>query len=465
MILGKGPSFSRLDEFDLKKYCLLGLNHVPMTMKVDVCHVIDIEVLLQSGDELDRNASFIVVPRYPNWQMKRSTRELSTWFAEVPLLNKWDEENRLLWYDLVGSPQMHSAEEPIQVRFFSTEAAIGLLAQCGVKQIRTLGVDGGRSYSPSFKSIESTTKLANGQLSFDFQFQEFAKLINRYDLDLRPLTSATPVRVFVGASPSEWLPYKVLEYSLRKHASISVECFQLSDAKISIPVPKDKANRPRTPFSFHRFLIPELCEFKGKAIYLDSDMLVLHDIRILWNQPFDGAHLLGIDPRDESEASTQFAVMLLDCEKLQWRIGEIVKRLDSGDLNYERLMQKMEAAQKVSNSISHFWNCLDRYHKTASALVHFTNMHRQPWVCRDNPIGWLWVSHLREAIDCGFINRSDLLREVKLANVRPSLLRQVDENIDDPVILGEAGILDDLEFVPPYKNMAPKKASWSFSKS
>ncbi len=453
LVLGKGPSFSRRNEFDLTRYRLFGLNHVPMAVRVDVCHVVDVEVMVQLGDAIYENASFVAVPRYPNWQMKKCAKELSQWFEDIPVLEKLQSENRLLWYDLAGAPQYLSTEKPVIARFFSAEAVIGLLATQGVKQIRTLGIDGGRNYSPAFRAIQSETKLANGQISFDLQFQEFARLINEWDLDLTRLTDDGPVKVFVGASKSEWLPFKVLDYSLKKHASVSVECMQLGDAEIAIPTPRDKANRPRTPFSFHRFLIPELCKHKGKAIYLDSDMLVLRDIRQLWDLPFEGAHLLGIDAADEAQRSSQFAVMLLDCEKLGWRINDIVSKLDSGELDYARLMQKMEVAQKVSNSISHFWNCLDNYHKTASALVHFTDMHKQPWVCRDNPLGWLWVSYLSEAIDAGFISIEDVKREVAIGNIRPSLVRQIQEGIVDPLLIGDAGIVDDLEFRPPYTLM------------
>ena len=56
----------------------------------------------------------------------------------------------------------------------------------------------------------------------------------------------------------------------------------LHEATIPIPTPATPANRPRTPFSFQRFLIPELCGFKGRGIYVDSDMQVFEDIRGLW---------------------------------------------------------------------------------------------------------------------------------------------------------------------------------------
>jgi|AGTN01.1.fsa_nt_gi Glycosyl transferase family 8. len=457
LLLGKGPTFSRRDEFDLTKYKLLGLNHVPCAIKVDLCHAIDIEVLQQAGEEIERNSSFLVMPWFPNSQMKKCAKELSQWIEEIPTLKKMDDENRLLWYDLEESPFYRSDEKPIQVRFFSSEAAIHLLAAQNVKQIRTLGIDGGNAYSSTFRDIEDANKLVNGQPSFDVQFQQIARLISEYDLEFFPLTNDGPIKVFVGASDSEWLPFKVLEYSLKKNARMSVQCIPLSEAKIDIPMPKDEANRPRTPFSFHRFLIPQLCDYKGKAIYLDSDMLVLNDIRQIWELPFDGSQLLAINPVDDTQKNTQFAVMMLNCETLDWRIGDIVKMLDSGALNYHRLMQEMEVARKVSAKIPHTWNCLDKYHRRTSSLIHFTDMVKQPWVSRFNPLGWLWMSYLMGAIEADFVSIQDLNREISLGNIRPSLIRQIEENIADPLLLGGDGIRDDLEFEPPYTRIGRPK--------
>ncbi len=40
-----------------------------------------------------------------------------------------------------------------------------------------------------------------------------------------------------------------------------------------------------TPFSMFRWFIPEHCEYKGKAIYMDADMVALRDLGELWDHP------------------------------------------------------------------------------------------------------------------------------------------------------------------------------------
>jgi hypothetical protein len=45
LVLGKGPTFARRDEFPLGDFNLLGLNNVVDTMAVDIAHIIDLDVV------------------------------------------------------------------------------------------------------------------------------------------------------------------------------------------------------------------------------------------------------------------------------------------------------------------------------------------------------------------------------------------------------------------------------------
>ena len=74
------------------------------------------------------------------------------------------------------------------------------------------------------------------------------------------------------------------------------------------PIPCDPRNRQKTPFSFQRFLIPEVRGYRGLAMYLDSEMLVFDEIGALFERDFGDANVLAV-PRETS-------VLLLDCEQL-----------------------------------------------------------------------------------------------------------------------------------------------------
>jgi hypothetical protein len=109
---------------------------------------------------------------------------------------------------------------------------------------------------------------------------------------------------------------------------MSVEVKPIYQTGIEIPLPKDPENLPRTPFSFQRFLIPEVVGYKGRAIYLDADMQVFKDIRSLWMRPFNGAEILAVEEPVETGRRPQFSVMVLDCDSLNWKVREIVCAAD-----------------------------------------------------------------------------------------------------------------------------------------
>lgn len=272
--------------------------------------------------------------------------------------------------------------------------------------------------------------------------------------DLQQATD--PVRVFVAATPAEWLPMRVLEFSIRERTSLPVEVSAIYSYQRSIPQPKDPKNSARTPFSFQRFLIPELCRFKGCAIYMDADMQVFEDIAGLWNQPFSGNHLLTVASATPGRRP-QFSVMVLDCERLKWKVEDIIADLDNGVLEYDALMFDMSPAEKIGYSVPMTWNSLERYDPGQTALLHYTDMNTQPWVSLENPNGYIWVACLRRAIESGFISREDVVREVRSRHVRPTLLNQIDTGVDQTSKLSFFSIIRDVAFCAPYHKLRKRK--------
>jgi hypothetical protein len=264
------------------------------------------------------------------------------------------------------------------------------------------------------------------------------------------------IKIFVASTKSEWLPLKVLEFSIQELCSNSVEVYSINNFARVIPTPKKINNRPKTPFSFQRFLIPELCGYSGKAIYLDADMQVFRDISELWNHDFSGCDLQTVQVAKKGRRG-QFSVMLLDCKALGWNVEQIVADLDTGKLNYAALMYEMRVAKKIGRDISSSWNSLEFYEPGKTSLLHYTDMNTQPWISIYNPLGYLWISCLRRAMLKGFIKRSELLREIELGHVRPSLISQIDLGVDDVSNLKKSQIDLDKNFVAPYKMLGPKQ--------
>ncbi len=269
------------------------------------------------------------------------------------------------------------------------------------------------------------------------------------------------VKIFVASTAAEWLPTRVLEFSIRETSELPVQLYRIADFDRSIPMPRELRNRPRTPFSFQRFLIPELCGYQGKAIYLDADMQLFTDIGALWNSPMAGHDLLTVSASTDGRKG-QFSVVLLDCERLQWRIESIVQGLDENRYTYEKLMYEMCVAGSVGRTLDPGWNSLEKYEPGQTRLLHYTDMDTQPWVSLNNPLRHLWVACLRRAINASFITQEELTREIAAGHVRPSLLKELNQ----PEVRKSELRKIDAGFVAPYRSIRSAKARpWTSMRS
>lgn len=454
LLLGKGPSFAQWrTRTDVADFRTLSLNHVVREGRVDIAHMIDIDVAIDCADAIAQNAGVLVLPWFPHVKNLVGPKTLAQWVEEVPSLKALDDAGRLLWYDLSVSKQRHGPGPVVKAAAFSSEAALNLLAMAGVRTVRSLGIDGGTAYAGRFEDLKDTTRLNNGQASYNIQFEGFARTIMSTHVDYAPLDIPSPIRVYVGSEEAQMLSVKVLEHSIRRHASMSVEVMPLHHGNIPFAQPKDPKNWPRTPFSFQRFTIPMLAGYQGRAIYLDSDMLVFRDLRELWTLPFDGADLLGAQAADGTARRPQFSVMLMDCERLRWDPASVVQSLDSGRLDYSQLMHDMALASEVRAGIPSHWNSLEQYEAGRTSLLHYTDMSTQPWVYTRNRNGHLWVRELLLAVDDGFIAIDEIREHVQRGWVRPSLLKQVIAHKERLSPLTGYGWLDDRSFVAPYRKI------------
>jgi Glycosyl transferase family 8 len=464
LIYGKGPTFGTRSQYDTSKYLTLGLNHVCREQPVTLAHIIDLDVVDACGEALFSNAQAVVMPWWPHTKnrgvlagtlqapTKLSPQNLDELSHSHPILARLRDEGRLLWYNLSSGPR-HGDEPVVEVRYFSSEAALNLLAAAGVRTVRSLGIDGGASYSGEFSDLRDKTLLANGRTTFDVQFGPIARTIMTTGLDYAPLDVESPIRVYVATTDAQMLSVKVLEYSIRKHASMTVQLFPMHLSNRAIPPPKDPKNLPRTPFSFQRFLIPELAGYRGRAVYLDSDMQVFRDMRELWTLPFDGASLLAAREPSQTGRRPQYSVMLLDCAQLDWNIDDIVARLDAGQLTYESLMYDMAVAPRQRAGIEPYWNSLERFVESETRLVHYTDMGTQPWVSTANPLGSLWMRDLFEAIDAGFLTRDEVADHITRGWVRPSLLYQIDQRDEVGRRLPPEVVAADAAFQAPFEEI------------
>ena len=412
LAVGPDASLARRAEFDLAPFAVLALdNTIEQLDRADIAATLDIETLVRSADAIAAKARFLLLPRYPNANGGVSARPLEAYFADIPVLQKLSDDNRLLVCDLSTAPAKAAPDGPVfPAGPNSAETFISVLAELGQKTFRTLGLD--------FQLKPATAMPA---LPLE---RGIGEVIFRHDLDLLPLGADGPIRIFVGTDASQMIGAKVLHYSLQTLTGMTARFDNMQN--VTPPVPRDKAHWSRTEFSFRRFAIPAQAGYQGRGVYLDADMQVFQDFRELWDTPFEGATVLSA-PSTSPKRKPQYAVMLLDCANLEWDVNRIVAGFDEGLYDYSELMTKLcivPDAQKQMRLLPQ-WNSLEEYDAGQTRLIHYTDMPRQPWVSARNANGYLWLDELRRAMTAGFITQSEVDEAIAQGFVRPSLPRQL----------------------------------------
>ena len=235
-----------------------------------------------------------------------------------------------------------------------------------------------------------------------------------------------PIRVFCGADRSQHLAFLVLADSIRRHTRRPVEIRTIDNG--DAPPTSDPRCAPYTEFSFARFAIPALCGHQGRAIYMDSDMLVFADIAEMWDVDMgDAAIAIETGSRSDGQQahghSRHAAVMLLDCARLDWDVADIVGRLGK-EFDYASLMtvDPLLEPGRMQERIPRGWNDLDTYRAGHTRNLHFTEIRTQPWVNAQHPHGALWVQALGRMLSEGAIEAATIREDVEHGYVRPSLL-------------------------------------------
>ena len=188
-------------------------------------------------------------------------------------------------------------------------------------------------------------------------------------------------RIFIGTSPNGYDREieNVYEYSLRKNCSTRLEIIWMRQSNKNFSIWNGwDSSLWYTPFSGFRWAIPEACDFKGRAIYTDVDMINFKDISLLQNVDLNGKPFAARQGRRFGGFET--CVMVIDCEKAKNFLPS-VKKMKADKNMHDKLRHKFCSSQKYIKPINPKWNCLDgeEYNLEDIYQLHFTNMATQPW--------------------------------------------------------------------------------------
>jgi lipopolysaccharide biosynthesis glycosyltransferase len=113
------------------------------------------------------------------------------------------------------------------------------------------------------------------------------------------------IKIFIGSGEASLLERKTLIYSLHKHSKRNLDIYVYNGTHNAIEHNQEepvlaplslrlKYRNPTTEFGLYRYLVPQICQYRGKAIYLDSDIVCLTDIGELWDWDLNGFDFLAL---------------------------------------------------------------------------------------------------------------------------------------------------------------------------
>lgn len=184
------------------------------------------------------------------------------------------------------------------------------------------------------------------------------------------------IRVFIGSSPNgeDALAEMAYEYTLRKNASRELEIIWMRQTHDTSSYWHGfDASEWNTPFSGFRWAIPHYCNYEGKAIYTDSDMLNFCDMAELIDTPMGDSTVLA---RSSERFNKELCVLVINCEKFQERPKSFYQDKDTHGKMYS-FFTGSQGKHQVGD-LDPAWNSLDGDIIPFKQL-HYTNMLTQPW--------------------------------------------------------------------------------------
>ena len=191
-----------------------------------------------------------------------------------------------------------------------------------------------------------------------------------------------PLKIFVGYDTREDIAYEVCRESIIRTASVPVEIIPIKQTKLreSGWYWREEDKLGSTEFTFTRFLVPFLTDYKGWALFIDCDFIFKQDVADLFSQ-----------------ADDKFAVM---CAHHDYTPKEGEKMDGKAQLPYPR--------KNWSSMV--LWNCGHPDHKQLTldvinnADTSGAYLHRFSWL-KDKFVGrisheWNWlVGWYKEPLD------------------------------------------------------------------
>lgn len=203
-------------------------------------------------------------------------------------------------------------------------------------------------------------------------------------------------RIFIGADPRQQVSLTTLIHSITANAKEPVAITPL--VLETLPLKRQGL----TPFTWSRFLVPYLCGFQGKALFLDADMLALGDVSEVFNAAADSSKAVYVvkdQPLFEwasmimfncgHQANKVLTPDFIETAKSLHSIGWV----DKGDIG--ALPHEWNVCIPYAYPGQHYPNgyVAPKNPPPSAKLVHFTQGVPAWWETEDQPYAQAWMNY------------------------------------------------------------------------
>lgn len=211
-------------------------------------------------------------------------------------------------------------------------------------------------------------------------------------------------RIYIGYEPRQHIAFEVLKFSLETNSSIPLDIYPLHLEQLSRDIGFERPHDPRqsTEFTYTRFLVPFLCNYQGRALYMDCDMICIGDISEIYSMDLSNYSLRVVKQDHVVDQSTKMggqvqsayprknwsSLMLLNCAELtSWSFNAVREQSGKWLHRFEPIPDERIGELPAE------WNVLDRLDEQTK-LIHYTS--GGPWLrgCENHPYRDLWFEYL-----------------------------------------------------------------------
>ena len=219
------------------------------------------------------------------------------------------------------------------------------------------------------------------------------------------------INVFIGYDSKEKVAFNVLAYSILKNSTRPVSITPIYLPNIKDNFTRERSNLESTEFSFSRFIVPHLANYKGWAVFMDCDQLMTGDIAELWRLR-DEKYAVQVckhdyEPRTETKFLNQVqtkypkknwsSFMLMNCDKCTALTPDYVNTATGLQLHQFKWLSD----DKLIGDLPLEWNWLagEYEYKKDIKNIHYTE--GGPWFneYRDCDYSKEWLDHYSECCD------------------------------------------------------------------